>query len=154
MANVNMTPAQFNAEMTKWALENVPKIGKLVNKAVVTTVYEGIVMKTPVLTARARHNWYPTLGAPSAMAVEEVAGVSRTGEPMTGEERARITTVTQALEALPLGQEKVFITNNLDYIAGLEDGKSPKSPPNGMVQGTIINTLDGLKVDLVPGGVK
>lgn len=153
VGNINMNAAQFNAEMMRWANMNVPKIGKAVHSKVSEVVYQGIVQKTPVLTGRARHNWFPTLGAPSPAAVEETAGVSRTGEPMTAEEKARITSVTQGLEALPLGQEKVFITNNLDYIAGLEDGRSAKSPPNAMVQGTIINTLDGLQVSIVPKGV-
>ena len=153
VVNHNMTHQQFHLEMTKWALRNVPLIGKAVHSAVTTAMYNGIVKKTPVLTGRARHNWFPTLGAPSSSAVEETAGVSVTGEPPTAEERARINTVTRKLKALPLGQSEVFITNNQPYIQGLEDGRSPKSPPAAMVQGTIINTLDGLQVDIrsIPG---
>ena len=153
VVNNNMTHQQFHLEMTKWAVRNVPLIGKAVHSAVSTAMYSGITMKTPVLTGRARHNWFPTLGAPSAAAVEETAGVSVTGEPNTAEERSRINTITRKLKALPLGAETVFITNNQPYIQGLEDGRSPKSPPAAMVQGTIINTLDGLQVDirLIPG---
>ena len=146
--NHNMTHDQFQLEMTKWAVRNIPLIGKAVHSAVATAVYQGIVQKTPVLTGRARHNWFPTNGAPSSQAVEETAGVSVTGQPMTSEETARINTVTRKLKALPLGQTEVFITNNQPYIQGLEDGKSTKSPPAAMVQGTIINTLDGLQVDI------
>jgi hypothetical protein len=151
--NHNMNHAQFQAEMTKWALRNVPLIGKAVHAAVVQATYQGIVTKTPVLTGRARNNWFPTNGTPSSEAVEETAGVSVTGQPMTSEERGRINTVTRKLKGLPLGQEEVFITNNQPYIQGLEDGRSPKSPPAAMVQGTIINTLDGLKIDIrsIPG---
>lgn len=148
LVNHNMTHQQFQLEMTKWALRNVPLIGKAVQSAVVQAVYNGIVTKTPVLTGRARHNWFPTLGTPSSSAVEETAGVSVTGEPQTAEERGRINTVTRKLKGLPLGQGTVFITNNQPYIQGLEDGKSPKSPANAMVQRTIINTLDGLQVDI------
>ena len=72
---------------------------------------------------------------------------------MQPEEKARIKAVTSKLDALPLGSEKVYIANNLDYILKLENGSSPKSPPNMMVQGTIINTLDGLKVTIRPKGV-
>ena len=154
LVNNNMTAAQFNREMTKWALLNVPKIGKLVHEAVATTVYEGIVTKTPVLTGRARNNWFPTNGTPSSASVEETAGVSITGESMTGEETARIKAVTRKLKGLELGAEEVFITNNQPYIQPLEDGTiSKKSPPAAMVEGTIINTLDGLKVDIVLKGI-
>jgi len=153
LINHNMTHRQFQLEMTKWAVRNVPLIGKAVHSAVTTAMYRGIVQKTPVLTGRARHNWFPTLGSPSSSAVEETAGVSQTGQPMTTEEVARINTVTRKLKALPLGKSEVFITNNQPYIQGLEDGKSPKSPPNAMVQSTIINTLDGLQIDIraIPG---
>jgi hypothetical protein len=154
LVNHNMTTAQFKAEMTKWAVRNVPMIGKAVHSAVATAVYNGIVTKTPVLTGRARNNWFPTLGTPSEMATEETAGASLTGEPPSGEERNRINAVTQRLKALPLGESTVFITNNQPYIQGLEDGTiSKKTPPNAMVQGTIINTLDGLKVDIVAIGI-
>jgi len=149
----NMTHQRFHVEMTKWAVKNVPLIGKAVQAAVSQATYKGIVEKTPVLTGRARFNWFPSMGAPSPMAVEETAGVSQTGAPQTAEERSRINTVTRKLKALPLGQETVFITNNQPYIQGLEDGRSPKSPPAAMVQGTIINTLDGLQIDIrsIPG---
>jgi hypothetical protein len=149
LINNHMTPLQFNAEMQKWALKNVPLIGKAVHSAVTQAVYKGIVEKTPVLTGRARFNWFPTLGAPSPLKLEETANVSTTGSPQTGEERARINTVTQQLKALPLGKTTVYISNNQPYIVGLEDGTiSKKVAPNAMVQGTIINTLDGLKVDI------
>jgi len=151
--NHNMTHQQFHMEMTKWAVKNVPMIGKAVHAAVSTAMYRGIVQKTPVLTGRARFNWFPSTGTPSPMAVEETAGVSATGQAATAEEVARINTVTRKLKALPLGAETVFITNNQPYIQGLEDGRSLKAPPNAMVQGTIINTLDGLQVDIrsIPG---
>lgn len=148
MVKVSLKPRAFEAEMRRWARHHVPDIGKQVHKQVSEFVYQGIVTKTPVLTGRARHNWFPSNGSPVDTTVEETANVSTTGTPMTGEEKARIKTVTGKLDALPLGAEKVYITNNLDYISRLEDGYSPKSPPNAMVQGTIINTLDGLKVTI------
>lgn len=152
--NHNMTTSQFNAEMRKWAFKNVPLIGKAVHSAVVTAVHRGIITKTPVLTSRARHNWIPSLGVPSPYVTEETAGISVTGQPPSGEEIARINAVTRQLKGLPLGTTEVFITNNQPYIQGLEDGTiSQKTPPNAMVQGTIINTLDGLKVNIVLKGI-
>ena len=146
---VNLTPKQFEAEMNRWADRHVPNIGKRIHALVAEKIYKGIVEKTPVLTGRARFNWFPTNGTPSPLAVEETANVSQTGAPQTAEERSRIRAVTSKLKALPLGQEPVFITNNQPYIQGLEDGTiSRKVAPNAMVQGTIINTLDGLQVDI------
>lgn len=150
MVAVNMTEKQFNAEMRRWANQHVPEIGKFVHQKVTDFVYEGIVQKTPVLTGRARNNWFPTVGAPTQTTTKQVASVSITGAPMTGEEKTRIGAVTQKLDALPLGQSSAYITNNLDYIGRLEDGYSPKAPPNAMVQRTIINTLDELKVTISP----
>lgn len=147
-----LTPTEFRAEMRRWALQHVPEIGKQVHKQVSEFIYKGIVERTPVLTGRARFNWFPTTGSPETKAVEETANVSVTGTPMQPEEKARIKAVTSKLDALPLGAEKVYIANNLDYILKLEMGSSPKSPPNAMVQGTIINTLDGLKVTIKPKG--
>jgi len=143
-------PAQFEQKMRRIAVEHADYIGKQVHKGVAKFVYEGIVTKTPVLTGRARHNWFPTLGQASDSAVEETANVAVTGQPMTPEEKARIEAVTSKLDAIPLGAMKVYITNNQPYIQGLEDGRSPKAPPNAMVQGTIINTLNGLKVVIKP----
>ena len=149
-----MTPRQFEAEMREWGRKNVPLIGKAVHSQVSQAVYKGIVQKTPVLTGRARFNWFPTLGAPSDTAVNETANVSVTGQPQTPEEISRINAVVQKLKVLPLGEQKVYITNNQPYIQGLEDGTiSQKTPPNAMVQGTIINTLDGLKVTIKNIGV-
>lgn len=150
MVRVSYKPARFRREMMEWANRRVPTIGKQVHAQVAEFIYKGIVEKTPVLTGRARYNWFPTTGSPSDQAVENYAAVSQTGAPMTAEEKSRIKAVTARLDALPLGGEKVFITNNQPYIQRLEDGYSPKSPPAAMVQGTIINTLDGLKVTITP----
>ena len=134
----------------RWANHNLPLIGKKIHAAVTEAMYLGITRKTPVLTARARGNWITSVGAPSQEVGNHLnAGVSLTGSPNTGHEKASGRAIKQKLEALPLGKSKSYITNNLDYIAGLENGTSPKAPANAMVQGTIINTLDGLKVRVI-----
>ena len=148
---ISMQPIQFEREIQRWANHNLPLIGKKIHAAVTETLYLGITRKTPVLTARARGNWIPTVGAPSQEFGDHLnAGVSHTGTPNTGIEKATGRAIKQKLEALPLGQAVAYISNNLDYIAGLEDGTiSKKVAPNAMVQGTIINTLDGLKVEVI-----
>lgn len=150
--NNNMNAKQFEAEMTRWALLHIPAIGKAIHSQVTKAIYKGIVRRTPVLSGRARGNWFPTTGTPSEEAGEHVFGGSLTGEPVTGEEESKIRTVTDKLEALPLGETTAYITNNLDYIQLLEDGEHSPKAPNGMVKITIISTLDSLKVDIVPSG--
>jgi len=156
MAITPMRAPQFEREMRRWARHNVPLIGKKIHGAVTEAVYLGIVQKTPVLTARARGNWMPTLGAPSSEVGDHLnAGVSTTGAPPTSVEKSQGKAIKKKLEGLPLGGSIAYITNNLDYIQRLEDGTlSIKSAPNAMVQQTIINTLDGLKVDVVLKSVK
>jgi len=153
---INLTPLQFEAEMKRWANKQMPLIGKKIHAAVTEHIYLGITMKTPVLTARARGNWVPSLGVASQLSGDFLnAGVHVTGAPNTGLEKEAARAIKHQLEALPLGRTKSYITNRLDYIELLEDGSiSMKSPPNAMVQGTIINTLDGLKVDIVLKGVR
>ena len=114
------------------------------------------MQKTPVLTARARGNWIATLGSPSSEVGNHLnAGVSLTGVPPTSVEKGMGKAIKQKLEGLPLGSSTAYIANNLDYIGLLEDGSiSKKSAPNAMVQQTIINTLDGLKVEVVLKSVR
>ena len=151
MALIPMKALQFERQMNFWARINLPLIGRKLHAAVTENVYIGITQKTPVLTARARGNWIPSIGSSSELMGDHLnAGVSITGAPSTGLELARARAIKHKLEALPLGQAKSYITNNQPYIKKLEDGTiSKKSPPNAMVQGTIINTLDGLKVSVV-----
>ncbi len=152
---VPLKAPQFEAEMRRWALKNMPLIGQKIHAAVTEAVYIGIVQKTPVLTGRARGNWIPSLSAPSEEVGDHLnAGVSLTGVPATSQEREAGKAIKKKLEAVPLGSQTSYVANNLDYISRLEDGHSPKAPPGAMVQNTIINTLDGLKVEVVLKGVR
>lgn len=144
----SLSPEAFNRAIKRLGRDLVSQIGKKVHAEVTGAVYEGIVKRTPVLTGLARGSWNVTLGAPAEASEREVFGGSVTGEPLTGIEYATRRTFVQKLEALPLGSSIAYITSNLDYIIPLEEGTSPKAPPNAMVQGTIINVLDGLKVDV------
>lgn len=81
-----------------------------------------IVLATPVDTGRARGNWYPSIGAPSASADWESKDKSGT---------ASIGKVTSTVSSAKLGSV-VWLTNNLPYILPLENGHS-KQAPSGMV---------------------
>ncbi len=140
----------FKREMFRWANLHIPAIGRAVHVAVNEAIYKGIVMRTPVLTGRARGNWDATIGAPSEEFGERVFGGSVTGEPVTAAEKSEIDGITSQLEALPLGSQVSYITNNLNYIIPLEKGSSPKATAKAMVERTIISTLDGLQINIAP----
>lgn len=139
MANHNMTPKQFEAETIRWSMKHVPKLGKALHKAVTKHIYEGILLKTPVLTGRARGNWFPSVGAPTEQVGERRFGGTQTGEPVTAAEKSMVKTVTEKLEALPLGETTAYVTNNLDYITRLEQGYSKTKAPAGMVHITLMS---------------
>lgn len=74
---------------------------------------------------RARANWLPSIETPSEEVIEKP-------DP-TG--AGAISKMAQVTAAFKLGQ-KIFISNNLEYIQALEDGHSTQAP-NGFVQGSI-----------------
>lgn len=106
-------------------------------------LYSGIILKTPVLTGHARHNWMPQLGEPLHEELEGVAGVDYTGEPFTDTEIVKMRRVQKQLKAAPLG-EAVYISNNAPYIERLEHGYSLKAPA-GMVEVTILDVLEDVQ---------
>lgn len=81
-----------------------------------------IVLDTPVLTGRARGNWYPSIGAPSNAEDPEVRDKSGT---------QAIGRLSATVAGAMLG-DVIWFTNNLPYILELENGRSNKSP-DGMV---------------------
>lgn len=136
-------PAEFAAALTKYADQQVQLIAKQVAGEVFTEISGRILEATPVLTGKARANWQPTVGDPAGGIINEVAGVSQTGEPVTGEEQDRLKAVVQQfLEDDSATQ--LQLTNNLPYIEGLDQGDSQKAPA-GIVEPAISASLDALK---------
>ena len=134
----------------KRVVEDVVKDAQL---AIGQHVYERVIMRTPVLTGHARHNWRPSLNAPVDQEQEGVYGGESTGDPITGEERGRWQEVRRQLRAMPMGQT-LWISNNAPYIGMLEFGGYPAGPgtingfskkaPNGMVGITVREVLEGI----------
>jgi len=125
-----LNPIAFERQMIRLANRVGSAVGVKTQAAIAEAVYLGIVTRTPVLTARARGNWTPTVGAPSEDVGDHLnAGVSTTYAPPTAEERVKAKAIKQKLEALPLGQSIAYITNRLDYIQRLEDGSLSKKVP-------------------------
>lgn len=116
-----------------------------VRKKVAVKLYDSIVKKTPVDTGRARGNWQISIGHDATETVNrEDKKALGTVSAYKGEETGKLQNVK--------GDETIYISNNLPYIAKLEYGgygdNSPsgktengfsKQAPNGMVGVTVAN---------------
>jgi len=121
--------------------------------AVAQHVYERVILRTPVLTGHARHNWMPSINTQVEEEQEGVFGGVETGEPITAAERMRWKDTIKALRLMPLGQT-LWITNNVPYILKLEFGGYPPGPgtidgfsrkaPHGMLGITVREILEGV----------
>lgn len=121
--------------------------------AVAQHVYERVILRTPVLTGHARHNWMPSVNTQVEEEQEGVFGGVETGEPITAAERMRWKDTIKALRLLPVGQT-LWITNNVPYILKLEFGGYPAGPgtidgfsrkaPHGMLGITVREILEGV----------
>lgn len=91
-----------------------------------------LIPATPVLTGQARRNWQTAIDAPIQSTLPEPA------TPADGEAEA-LQNCTNVVTGLRSGQA-VHITNNLPYIARLNDGYSRQAPVE-FVQGSVLRSL-------------
>ena len=144
---------RFKAALKKVAKELPHKVVVDTQLAIGQHVYEKVILRTPVLTGHARHNWMPSINTQVTEEQEGVFGGDRTGEPITSQERLRWKAVRKELQSMPIGQT-VWICNNVPYINRLEFGGYPDGPntvngfskkaPQGMVGVTLIEVLEGV----------
>jgi len=135
--------AQFKKGL-KAERSRFPNAVKSAQSGLAGRLYSGIILKTPVLTGHARHNWMPTVGEPLYQELEGVAGVDYTGEPFTETEIIKMRRVQRQLKAIPLG-EAIYICNNAPYIEILEFGNPSPKAPHGMVEVTIVSVLEDVQ---------
>ena len=88
--------------------------------------YNGVTLKTPVDTGRARGNWNIGAGSPDLSTTEQ-------------------TSSPRPSLAKGDGEKVIYITNNLPYIERLEDGWSKQSP-SGMVGLTMIELSNAVRL--------
>jgi len=117
---------QFNRAVTKFAETMLPYQVKLFTKKVALDTLTRIVRKTPVDTGRARGNWQITINTASESEVNNVAGSGISDVVSQGR------VALENMEPFSI----VFISNNVPYIAYLEQGSSSQAP-QGMVATTI-----------------
>jgi hypothetical protein len=132
----------FNKLLLKQAKRTIEALGKDHHGAVTKYVYEKVILRTPVLTGHARHNWQVMVNKSDDVEREGVFGGVLTGEPITAMERAKLKDAMRVLQRQPFGQT-VWIFNNVPYAQRLENGWSKKAP-EGMAQITLIEVLEGV----------
>lgn len=116
----------FNKALTKFSKAIVPAQLVLFQRKIALDVLKGVVLKTPVLTGRARGGWQ--VGVNSAPE----------GEPSKGANP--ITEGASAMAMVP-PYAVIWVTNNVSYIIFLEHGSSDQAP-QGMISGTLADMME------------
>lgn len=83
-------------------------------KATAFEVFSQVIQKTPVLTGRARANWNISTDSPNF-------NTTTSNNP------------DMDMNIQTLNFPTVYVANGLDYVVELEDGKSWKQAPNGII---------------------
>ena len=119
---------QFASRMRLRALqvsEGVDNVGKRAALA----VDQAVVLATPVDTGRARSNWIVTTGAPSGGTRGPFSPGSKLGLGEVGNASAAIAEGRAVINS-KAPKQAIFISNNVNYIAELNNGSSRQAPKN------------------------
>lgn len=128
----------FSKKMRKASKVVLTNADKLVRE-VAEAVLQSVVSDTPVDTGQAKSNWIVAIGNPSS----DTRGPYVPGKKGSTAIENVIATVeigSEKLTAYTSGQE-IHITNNLDYISGLNDGSISKQAPPDFVQKAVLEAL-------------
>ncbi len=113
----------------------VRAVNKLTERAIVKLTLDvtaNLREVTPRDTGWAAANWVPSIGKP---VVADLGGIQPTAALATSAAAEQATAIAGVL-GYKLSRGRVFVTNNVDYITELNDGKSKKEPA-GFVQRAI-----------------
>ena len=102
------------------------------HKKLAFDLFRKIILKTPVDTGRARGNWQMNVGTPLKNE-KDTADRNGSGTVQNG--------FANLLSLSPF--QTIFITNNVQYIGSLENGRS-RQAPKGMVKVSIAEVNQGL----------
>lgn len=111
--------ANFTLDMSRFANKSLGEIEQVVRKTAIDLT-TSIIKSTPVDTGRARANWFVSFENSTDKTTKD-----------TNPTKA-IADATTTIATNKIGKY-IYIQNNLDYIAGLEYGKS-KQANKGMVR--------------------
>ncbi|WP_018229677.1 HK97 gp10 family phage protein [Methyloversatilis universalis] len=118
---------QFSVDISRFVEKTNGNIERAARQAVVLAA-QGLIMRTPVDTGRARANWVFGAGAINYEVVE--TRTDRSGGATQGAIAAAVMTVRIA--SVPY----LYVSNSLPYVQRLEDGWSQQAPA-GMVKATL-----------------
>ena len=127
---INMNVDRLRQQFPAMAQRLIQKAVVDLQAKLVRTIYKEVVELTPVLTGQARNNWDLNLNDKPYGIVPGPTDVDATGTSITPAEREKVKQLVSELRAMPAGQ-KVWITNNVPYVHGLDVGDSTKAP-NGI----------------------
>ena len=116
--------SQFAKRMTIRGKFTPTGAGNLIRKLALA-IDQQIVKRTPVNTGRARANWLVNIGSPASETIEPYMP----GNP-AGNTQGALNQARQAIGGSPDNVREIHITNNLDYIADLNNGTSAQAPKN------------------------
>jgi len=89
-----------------------------------------VVLRTPVLTGRARVNWRVTFGTPSTNKIEPPDTNDRETNRQIASAKALIN-ASNKIKTWKVGKGNIFIANPIFYIVDLDRGSS-RQAPSGM----------------------
>lgn len=101
----------------------------------------GLLFRNPVDTGTSRANWQVSINTPAGGIIETSVAGGRSGSAPSAEEIARALTGMAGLEAF----ETIWISNNLPYIARLNEGHSPQASP-GWIEDSVENAISASRV--------
>lgn len=130
----------FEADLRKFAKVVDEDFDKVFRK-IVFLLFRNVVFLTPVLTGRARSNWQIGINEPN-LDTNMVGIAGALGEGAASS--AAINAATKELKEKLYPGDVVYITNNVDYIAILEDGTESR-PAYNMVKGAMMIVGRGLQ---------
>ena len=108
-------------------------------KQIAEEILRGVVSDTPVDTGQAKSNWIVSINKPST----DTRGPYVPGKKGSTAVENIIATVEMGVQKFAAyeGGDAIHITNNLDYIEGLNDGSLSNQAPPDYVQKAILEAL-------------
>ena len=118
----------FQSDLSAFGKKLEKSSAKTVRK-ITFQAYKMVTEKTPVRTGRAKNNWFVQGGSPSGEKTESKSGAPAGVAVSMARMLAEVSKIS--------GKENtIYISNNLEYIAALENGSSLQAPA-GMVAITV-----------------
>jgi len=112
----------FAGKIRKFNIDAINATDK-VKQGVAIELFTSVISDTPVDTGRARGNWQSSENAPKKGTIDRL---DKSGSAAISDVAITVTS----------GPSDKFMTNNLPYIDGLEEGRS-RQAPTGMVRKNI-----------------